>query len=82
MGVRRCPPGARHSIVGAGSGPSVVLAVGAREEREGVEWGGYSVDPVALAHGGGQERETSEPDVAYAAFSTRVPAAYEDGWLP
>jgi uncharacterized cupin superfamily protein len=77
-----CPPGARHTIVGAGSGPSVVLAVGAREEREGVEWGGYSADPIALARGGGQEQETSEPDVAYAAFSTRVPGAYEDSWLP
>jgi uncharacterized cupin superfamily protein len=77
-----CPAGARHSIVGAGSGPSVVLAVGAREEREGVEWGGYSVDQAALAHGAGIAEETSDPSVAYAAFSTRTPAAYEEGWLP
>jgi uncharacterized cupin superfamily protein len=77
-----CPPGAQHSIVGAGSGVSVVLAVGAREEREGVAWGGYSVDDAALAHGAGIAEETSDPRVAYAAFSTRTPAAYEAGWLP
>jgi uncharacterized cupin superfamily protein len=77
-----CPAGARHSIVGAGSGPSVVLAVGAREQREGVAWGGYSVDETALAQGAGVADETSDADVAYAAFSTRTPAAYEDGWLP
>jgi uncharacterized cupin superfamily protein len=77
-----CPPGARHSIVGAGRGPSVVLAVGARASWEGVEWGGYSVEENALARGAGQAQETSEPQVAYAAFSTREPAAYEAGWLP
>ena len=30
-----CPPGAGHAIIGAGSGPCVVLAIGSREHRDG-----------------------------------------------
>ena len=32
-----CPPGVAHTIVGAGSGPSVILAIGAREHQHGDE---------------------------------------------
>jgi uncharacterized cupin superfamily protein len=38
-----CPAGTKHVIVGAGKGPCVVLAVGARSERStGPDWGGYT----------------------------------------
>src|SRR5919197_1166210 len=37
-----CPHGTKHVILGAGEGPCVVFAVGAREEHEG-GWGGYAV---------------------------------------
>src|SRR5437588_9822327 len=30
-----CPPGVAHAIVGAGSGPSAILAIGAREHQHG-----------------------------------------------
>ena len=43
-----CPVGASHTIVGAGTGPCVVLAVGAREHQDGDDWGGYPVDETAL----------------------------------
>src|SRR5437773_9097010 len=43
-----CPVGTKHIIVGAGDAPCAVLAVGAREHQSGADWGGYTVDEVAL----------------------------------
>jgi uncharacterized cupin superfamily protein len=77
-----CPPDTDHMIVGAGGARSVVLAIGAREHQDGDDWGGYRVDEVALRHGAGVERETSDPDEAYARFPDRSPASYREGWLP
>jgi uncharacterized cupin superfamily protein len=77
-----CPPGTNHVIVGAGDGPSVVLAIGARERSTGPDWGGYPVDDVALRHGAGAEQETNDPKQAYAGVPHRQPTRYRDGWLP
>jgi uncharacterized cupin superfamily protein len=77
-----CPAGTKHTIVGAGDAPCVVLAVGARDGREGAEWGGYTVDEAASAHDAGVEQETTDPETAYARFRRRRPARYEEGWLP
>jgi len=60
-----CPPWTAHVIVGAGSAPCVVLAVGARRKGRGLR---YPVDEVALRHGAGVSEETSDPAVAYARF--------------
>ncbi len=59
-----CPPGTNHAIVGAGDGPCVVFAVGARQnhtyrttdgEIDGRDdWGAYTVDETALRHGAGR----------------------------
>jgi uncharacterized cupin superfamily protein len=80
-----CPPNTKHTIVGAGDG-CIVVAVGAREHQEGPDWGGYTVDEVALRHEAGVEKETNVPDEAYAAVrekhGMREPTAYRDGWLP
>ena len=77
-----CPPETKHTIVGAGGGPSVVLAVGARDRSIGPDWGGYTVDEVASRHGVSVEEETSDPSVAYARFPRRERVAYNEGWLP
>jgi uncharacterized cupin superfamily protein len=77
-----CPPQAKHTIVGAGDGPCVVLAVGARDRSTGPGWGGYTVDEAAIRHGAGVEEETTEPREAYARFGQRVPVDYDDAWLP
>jgi uncharacterized cupin superfamily protein len=77
-----CPVGASHTIVGAGGGPCVVIAIGARDRSTGPDWGGYTVDPAAIRHGAGVETETTDPDVAYARFGDRRPARYREGWLP
>jgi uncharacterized cupin superfamily protein len=75
-----CPPGTNHIIVGAGSGPSVVLAVSSREHMTTPGWGSYSVDPAARRHGAGVEEDTTDPDIAYARFPDSEPTAYA-GWL-
>jgi mannose-6-phosphate isomerase-like protein (cupin superfamily) len=77
-----CPPETKHVIVGAGTGPCVVLAVGARIGSTGPGWGGYTVDEAALRHGAGVEEETTEPKEAYARFAKGKPNRYRDGWLP
>jgi uncharacterized cupin superfamily protein len=77
-----CPPDAKHTIVGAGSTPCVVLAIGAREHQAGPGWGGYPVDETALRHGAGVTEETNEPERAYAPFPNREPTPYREGWLP
>src|SRR5918992_630390 len=71
-----CPPGTKHTILGAGDGPCVVLAVGARENQEGPGWGGYTVDETALRHGVGVEQETNEAQEAYAGLTRRQPTVY------
>ena len=77
-----CPAKTDHVVVGAGDGPTVVLAVGARVESTGPNWGAYPVDETALRHGAGVERETTDPEEAYARFADSKSARYEDGWLP
>jgi uncharacterized cupin superfamily protein len=77
-----CPAGTKHVIVGAGDGPCVVLAVGAREHSTGPDWGGYTVDEAALRHGAGVEEETTDQMQAYANVRWREPTRYRDGWLP
>ncbi len=77
-----CPPETKHVIVGAGNGPCLVVAVGARDRSTGPDWGGYTVDEVALRHGVGVEKETTEAKEAYARFPPREPTRYRDGWLP
>ena len=60
-----CPPWTAHVIVGAGTEPCVVFAVGARRKGRGLR---YPVDEVALRHGAGVKEETGDPAVAYADF--------------
>lgn len=73
------PGGTAHVIVGAGNGPAVVLAVGARGGRKGLV---YPVDATALEYGASVEQETTKPAEAYARFPSWTRARYRDGWLP
>jgi uncharacterized cupin superfamily protein len=65
-----CPPWTEHVIVGAGDGPCLVLAVGARRKGRGLV---YPVNELALKHGAGVEEETPDPDEAYARFGDDKP---------
>jgi uncharacterized cupin superfamily protein len=58
-----CPPWTEHVILGAGDGPSLVLAVGVR----GKQGARYPADDTALRHGAGVA-EGQSPRDAYAAF--------------
>lgn len=60
-----CPPWTEHAVVGAGHGPCLVLAVGARIPGRGIR---YPVSDLALRHGAGVARETTDPREAYADF--------------
>jgi uncharacterized cupin superfamily protein len=76
-----CPVGAEHMIVGAGTEPCVLVAVGGRAHQAGDDWGVYTVDPLAQRHGVGVSETTHDPDVAYADFAPRQVVAYRDDWL-
>jgi uncharacterized cupin superfamily protein len=73
-----CPPNTRHVIIGAGSGPCLVIAIGARERNSL----GFTVDDVARRHGASVAEDTADGGVAYASVPRREPTAYRDGWLP
>jgi uncharacterized cupin superfamily protein len=76
------PPETKHTLVGAGSGPCVVVAVGGRDHQDGPGWGGYTVDEAALRHNAGVERETTDSTEAYASVNKRAYTPYREGWLP
>ena len=73
-----CPAGTQHVIIGAGTGPSVVLAVGARGRTRIT----YTVEPLALKHAAGVDQETTKPQEAYANLAAWARCRYEEGWLP
>ena len=74
------PPQTEHIIVGAGKGPSVVVAVGARGlSRKGLV---YPVSKAARKHGVSVRKETTKPAEAYADLPQSSRVAYRDGWLP
>jgi uncharacterized cupin superfamily protein len=74
------PPQTPHIIVGAGEGPSVVIAVGARgRSRAGIV---YPRSALAARHGVSVARETKDPSEAYVDLPPRTRVSYQDGWLP
>jgi uncharacterized cupin superfamily protein len=73
-----CAPNTKHVIVGAGSGPSLVIAIGARQ-RDVL---GFPVDEVAKRHGASVEEDTNDGGAAYDSVPGREPIAYREGWLP
>ena len=77
-----CPPNVSHTIVGAGSGPSAILAIGARESQDGPDWGGYPLSEVAMKHDASTEEETNDARIAYGRFPARQEGEFREGWLP
>jgi uncharacterized cupin superfamily protein len=74
-----CPPWTEHVIVGAGDGPCVLVAVGARTPESKVV---YPRVDVALEHGAGVEEETDSGAVAYSGMSEPQARPYREGELP
>lgn len=73
-----CPAWTEHVFVGAGDGPCAILAVGGRGGDAVI----YPASELAQRHGAGVQRETAEPDEAYAGCTPDVAVEYRDGWLP
>jgi uncharacterized cupin superfamily protein len=73
-----CPPGTAHVLVGAGEGPCIYIAVGARSDQHQLR---YPADPLAQQHGAAVAEETTSPAEAYAGFPRRV-QPYRQGDLP
>jgi uncharacterized cupin superfamily protein len=73
-----CPPNTKHVIVGAGGGPCVVIAIGAREHDEL----GFPVDDIAKRYGASVDADTTDGGAAYASVPERQPTGYRDGSLP
>ena len=77
-----CPPNVPHTIVGAGSGPTAILAIGAREHQKGKGWGGYPYSELAMQHDAWAPEETTDAKVAYARFPESQPGEFREDWLP
>src|SRR5919106_4722556 len=60
-----CPPNTKHVIVGAGTGPCLVLAIGARERSNDPDAIGFPAADLAKRHGASVEKDTTDGDVAY-----------------
>ena len=60
-----CPPKTKHVIVGAGAGPCLVIAVGAREHSAEPGSLGFPADEVAKRYGASVEEDTMDGGVAY-----------------
>jgi uncharacterized cupin superfamily protein len=74
-----CPPWTRHTFVGAGDGPCVIVMVGSRAGGFEVV---YPVEEVAARYGASVLEETQKPADAHAHFGPEERVAYHDGWLP
>jgi uncharacterized cupin superfamily protein len=73
-----CPAWTEHVFVGAGDGPCTILAVGTRTRGALI----YPASELAQRHGAGVDKETSEPNEAYAGFADEMPVPYRKDWLP
>ena len=73
------PPWTKHTFVGAGDGPCVIVMAGSRAGGFDVV---YAVNEVAAKHDASVLEETSNPDEAYARFGPEDRTSYVEGWLP
>lgn len=72
-----CPPWVEHVLVGAGSGPCVLVAVGGRPSHR-VH---YPAGGVAAGHGAAAEADTDDPAEAYGPWRKRPGFSYTPGDL-
>ena len=77
-----CPPHTKHVIVGAGSGPCLVIAVGARAHDGEPDSLGFPAAEIAGRHGASVTADTTDGGVAYGGVPGRGPTSFRDGWLP
>jgi uncharacterized cupin superfamily protein len=76
-----CPAGTKHTIVGAGDGPCVIVSVGARVLSITDDWGGYVPDEASARHRASVAEPSSDAETAYDEIGHRETVRY-GGWLP
>jgi oxalate decarboxylase/phosphoglucose isomerase-like protein (cupin superfamily) len=76
-----CPPGANHVFVGAGDGPSVILAASSRQFQKDGPWGLYTADATAARYGASPPETTNDGAIAYRDFPESADSRYREGWL-
>ena len=76
-----CPPETRHTFVGAGEGPCVLLCAGSRRFQRDGPWGFYCTDDAAGRHGAASPEETQDGEIAYARFGPSRETRYQEGLL-
>ena len=72
------PPKTEHVLVGAGDGPSVILAMSSRENQQFGPYGEYPQNEVAAKYGA-SAKDSEDPDTDWPES---VPSRYREGWLP
>lgn len=77
-----CPAEANHVFVGAGEGPSIVLAASSRQFQKDGPWGWYTADETAAKHGASPPETTQDGELAYRDFPESRETRYREGWLP
>ena len=77
-----CPAGTNHVLVGAGDGPCIVLAAGARDRSTGPDWGAYTVDEAAQRHGAASSRRRPTRKRRTPGSPRAASRGYREGWLP
>ena len=75
-----CPPGAAHTLVGAGDGPCVLLCAGNRDLNEETFWRKYKRSEVAGRYGASVEQETSSSAEANASFRGEWRVERPENW--
>jgi uncharacterized cupin superfamily protein len=77
-----CPPGTRHTFVGAGEDACVLLCASSRQFQKDGPWGRYTVDAAAERHGASTPTDTEDTTVAYARFLPSHATRYPGRLLP
>jgi uncharacterized cupin superfamily protein len=77
-----CPPETRHTFVGVGAGPCVLLCASSRQFQKDGPWGFYCVDETAARYNASSPEETQDGNIAYARFPAAQETHYPGGLLP
>jgi mannose-6-phosphate isomerase-like protein (cupin superfamily) len=77
-----CPPETRHTFVGVGDGPCVLLCASSRQFQKDGPWGMYCADEIAAQYNASPPEDTQDGDVAYGRFVPPQMTRYPGGLLP
>jgi uncharacterized cupin superfamily protein len=77
-----CPPETKHTFVGAGDAPCVLLCASSRQFQKDGPWGYYCYDETAEKHNAASPEDTQDGSIPDARFPEPKESRYREGWLP